>query len=398
MSSQLAINGGSPVRKKFLVYGSPAIEDDEIASVVESLRSGWIGTGPKVAAFEQAFADYVGATHAIATSSCTAALHLSMLASGVGPGDEVITTPLTFAATANAIVHTGATPVFVDVDRSTQNIDPIQIGAAITPRTKAIVPVHFAGYPCDMTTISHLAEENDLTVIEDAAHCVEGIDRESKIGSISPATCFSFYVTKNITTIEGGMVCTDDEAIASDVKVRGLHGMSKDAWSRYSDSGFKHYEVVAAGYKYNMTDIQAAIGLCQLARINESYKRRRSIWDLYTSAFEDLPIDIPDLPTEGRHALHLFTIFPRLQELSATRDEILDSLQAENIGVGVHYVALHNHPFFRDALHLRGGDFPNASWISDRTISLPLSPKLTNRDAEDVIRAVRKVIQAYRLR
>lgn len=392
----LAIDGGSPVRDDFLVFGAPQIEQVEIDEVVDSLKSGWVGTGPKVAAFEKQFAEYVGAEHAVAVSSCTAALHLSLLAAGVGQGDEVITTPLTFAATANAIVHTGATPVFADVDRETQNIEPKAIEQAVTERTKAIIPVHFAGYPCDVAAIASIANDAGAVVIEDAAHCIEGTSGGRHVGSISEATCFSFYVTKNITTIEGGMITTSDPDFAADLKVRALHGMSRDAWERYSSTGFKHYQVVNAGFKYNLTDVQASLGIHQLARIEESLARRQVVWQRYLEGFAGLPVDLPQLPATDRHAHHLFTVFPRLEELSVDRDGILTALQAENIGVGIHYVALHKHPFYQEQFGFTGDEFPSASWLSDRTISLPFSSKLTDDEVDDVIAGLTKVLTHYR--
>lgn len=395
-ADKLALDGGSPVRDDFLVFGAPQIEQVEIDEVVDSLTSGWVGTGPKVAAFEKQFAEYVGAEHAVAVSSCTAALHLSLLAAGIGAGDEVITTPLTFAATANAIVHTGATPVFADVDRETQNIDPKAIEQAVTERTKAIIPVHFAGYPCDVASISSIAKNAGAVVIEDAAHCIEGTSGGRHVGSISEATCFSFYVTKNITTIEGGMITTSDPDFAADLKVRALHGMSRDAWERYSSTGFKHYQVVNAGFKYNLTDVQASLGIHQLARIEESLARREVVWQRYLEGFAGLPVDLPQLPASDRHAHHLFTVFPRLEELSVDRDEILTALQAENIGVGIHYVALHKHPFYQERFGFTGEEFPAASWFSDRTISLPFSAKLSDAEVDDVIAGLTKVLTHYR--
>ncbi|HEX2028781.1 MAG TPA: DegT/DnrJ/EryC1/StrS family aminotransferase [Nitriliruptorales bacterium] len=396
MAAPLAILGGPPVRSSLLVFGSPLIGQPEIDEVVDSLRSGWIGTGPKVARFEEMFRDYVGARFAVAVNSCTAALHLSMLASQIGPGDEVITTPMTFAATANAIIHTGARPVFVDVDRGTQNISPDGIASAVTPRTRAIMPVHFAGYPCDMDAITSIASEHGLLVIEDAAHCVEGSFRDKKIGAIGDATCFSFYVTKNVTTIEGGMVTTNDRTLADRVKVSALHGLSRDAWRRFSDAGYRHYQVIAPGFKYNMTDVQASLGLHQLPRVGENHAHREQIWDRYDAAFADLPVDLPMRPSDGSvHALHLYTLHLRLNELSATRDEVLDALQAENIGCGVHYVGLHLHDYYQRAFGLSPDDFPESSYISERTLSIPFSAKLSQDDIDDVVAGVRKVLATY---
>ncbi len=394
--STLAINGGTKVRDDFLVYGAPLIGEDEIAEVVDCLRSGWVGTGPKTQRFQSMFAEYVGAEHAIGVSSCTAALHLSLLALGIGAGDEVITTPMTFAATANAIIHTGATPVFVDVDKTSQNLDSALIESAITPKTKAVLPVHFAGHPCDMTSINAIAAQHGLVTIEDAAHCIEGVHDGQHVGSISEATAFSFYVTKNLATVEGGMITTNNGDIADELRVRALHGMSKDAWARYSQSGFKHYDVVSAGFKYNLTDIQSAMGIHQLARIDDMSARRKQIWERYHEAFADLPIDLLALPTNGdTHALHLYQIFPRLEELSATRDEIVEAIQAENVGIGIHYRALSEHSFYQEELGVSSADYPNAKWLSDRTISLPFSARLSDDDVADVISTIVKVTRSF---
>lgn len=388
-----SIKSGRPARKDFLVFGSPMVEEPEIDEVVKTLRSGWLSTGPKVAHFEEMFKDYIGSDYALALNSCTAGLHLSMLVSGLGPGDEVITTPMTFAATANAITHIGARPVFVDVDRLTMNIDPAQIEAAITPRTKAIMPVHFAGRPCDMDPILEIAGRHNLLVIEDAAHAIEAEYKGRKIGAIGDLTCFSFYVTKNMVTGEGGMVTTNNAEWAEKLQIYGLHGMSKGAWSRYSDEGFKHYQVVYPGYKYNMMDIQAAMGIHQLPRIERYLTRREEVWRRYDKAFADLPVIIP-APAEAntKHARHLYTLLVDTDKLQISRDTFQQALQEENIGTGIHFIALHLHPYYADTYGYKRGDFPNAEFVSDRTISLPLSAKLTDEDVEDVVSAVKKVL------
>jgi dTDP-4-amino-4,6-dideoxygalactose transaminase len=381
------------MRKDFLIFGSPAIDQAEIDEVVATLRSGWIGTGPRVARFEEMFREYIGATHAIAVNSCTAALHLSMVVSGVGPGDEVITTPMTFCATANSIVHTGARPVFVDVEPDTGNIDPSRIEDAITSRTKALVPVHYAGRPCRMDKIEAIARRHGLLVIEDAAHAIEAADHGRKIGTIGDLTCFSFYVTKNVVTAEGGMVTTDNPDFAAKIKMYGLHGMSKDAWKRFSDEGYRHYEVLFPGFKYNMTDIQAALGLHQLGRISRNAERRKAIWTRYDEAFADLPLVRPAPIEDGIvHSRHLYTVLVKSEVIGKTRDQVLNELIRLNIGTGVHYTALHLHPYYREAFGHKPGNFPNAEYIGDRTLSLPLSAKLTDPEVEDVIAAVRTVV------
>jgi len=384
------------VRTSFLVFGSPRIEEDEIQEVVDALRSAWLGTGPKVARFEEMFRDYIGAKYALAVHSCTAALHLSLIASGVKPGDEVITTPMTFAATANAILHTGATPVFADVDRITMNIDPKEIEKKITPATKAILPVHFAGRACDMVSIIDIARRADAILINDAAHAIETEYNGKKIGRYGAMTAYSFYATKNIVTGEGGMVVTDDKEIADKVKIYGLHGMSKDAWKRFSDSGYKHYEIVYPGFKYNMMDLQAAIGIHQLEKIEAYSTRRRQIWDRYNEAFRDLPTLLPaPIEKNTRHALHLYTLLLDLEKLTITRDQFLDLMFRENIGTGVHYTALHLHPYYRERFGYREGDYPNAEFIGERTVSIPLSAKLSDDDVTDVINAVSTILKAH---
>lgn len=393
MRSELAFHGGRPVREGFLVFGSPCLEEPEIEEVVATLRSGWIGTGPKVGRFEEAFRQYIGAKHAVALNSCTAALHLSMLAAGIGRGDEVVTTPMTFCATANAILHCGATPVFVDVDRETQNIDPAQVESAVTSRTKAILPVHFAGRPCDMTRLERIARARGLLLVEDAAHAIESSYRGRKIGTIGDLTCFSFYVTKNLVTGEGGMVATGRAELAAKIQMLGLHGMSHDAWKRHSDAGFRQYEVLFPGYKYNMTDIQASMGLHQLPRLERYRTRRVEIWRRYDEAFADLPCHTPaPAETDTTHARHLYTLLLDVDALGRDRDRVQQELQAENIGTGIHFMSLHLHRYYRETFGFRPEQYPNAQWISERTISLPLSASLADRDVEDVIAAVRKVL------
>jgi dTDP-4-amino-4,6-dideoxygalactose transaminase len=395
--SDLAINGGSQVRQKeaFLVYGAPIIEEPEIAEVVDCMRRKWIGTGPKVMRFEKDFAQYKGANHAMALNSCTAALHLSMFAAGIGSGDEVITTPMTFCATINAIIHCGATPVIADCDRHTLNIDPKEIEKCITARTKAILPVHFAGRCCEMNRIMALAKAYDLYVIEDCAHAIESEYHGTKAGRFGDIGCFSFYVTKNIITGEGGMVITDDDRMAGRIKVLGLHGMSKDAWKRFSDEGYKHYQVIHAGYKYNMMDMQAAIGIQQLKRVDSYWERRKEIWDRYNEAFGGLPCHLPATPeVDTKHAYHLYTVMIDIDRLGKSRDWVLDALTAENIGVGVHYLPIHWHPYYRKTYNWRAEDYQNAEWIGQRTLSLPLSAALSDADVDDVIAAFTKVLTA----
>ncbi len=393
--STLAIDGGRPVRlkKNFLVFGSPLIEDKTIGAVVKVLKSRWIGTGPIVHRFEKKFAAFKGAKFAMGLNSCTAALHLSMLASGVGKGDEVITTPMTFCATVNAIIHCGAKPVLADCDRTTMNIDPQEIVKKITKKTKVILVVHFAGRPCPMNEIMAIARKHKLLVIEDCAHALETEYHGRKAGMIGDMGCFSFYVTKNITTGEGGMIITDDEPLAARIKILGLHGMSKDAWKRFSDEGYKHYQVVDAGFKYNLIDMLAVMGLYQMNRIEVYWKKRERIWKKYNQAFADLPCFTP-APSEAgtKHGYHLYTPLIDIDRLQKKRDWVLNALTAENIGVGVHYLPMNIHPFYQKTYGWKPGQFPNAEWIGHRTISLPLSPALTHQDINDTIAAFRKVL------
>lgn len=380
--------------KPFLVFGSPLIEEEEIAEVVDSMRSGWLGTGPKVQRFEQAMVAYKGVSHAMALNSCTAALHLSILAAGIGEGDEVITTPMTFCATVNAILHAGATPVLVDIDPRTLNIDAARIEEKITERTKAILPVHFAGRPCDMDPILEIARRRGLKVIEDCAHAIETEYKGRKAGAMGDLGCLSFYSTKNVVTGEGGMVLTASEEYAARIKILGLHGMSKDAWKRFSDEGFKHYQVVECGFKYNMMDIQAGIGIHQLAKVDRFWERRRVVWNRYMEAFRDLPVGLPGpVEPDTRHAFHLFTITVEKDRCGIERDSFLDRMTKHGVGVGVHYLALTEHPFYQRTMGWKPEDTPAATRFGRSTVSLPISPKLNDEDVEDVIHAVKKSLE-----
>jgi dTDP-4-amino-4,6-dideoxygalactose transaminase len=381
------------MRKDFLVFGSPRIEQPEIDEVVASLKSGWLGTGPKVARFEEDFKNYKGAPYAAAVNSCTAALHLSMLAAVLKPGDEVITTAMTFCATVNAIIHARATPVLADIDSATMNIDPEQIKAKITSKTRAILPVHFAGRACDMDAIMDIAKRHSLKVIEDCAHAIETEYHGEKAGAFGDFGCFSFYVTKNVTTGEGGMVLTKREEDAARIKTLALHGMSKDAWKRFSDEGYKHYQVVECGFKYNMMDIQAAIGIHQLKRIESYWQRRQQIWQRYNEAFADLRIGLPaDPEPQTRHAYHLHTILIDEEKCGISRDAFLNAMTAQNIGVGVHYLSIPEHPYYQNTFGWRPEDYPNAMQAGRQTVSLPLSAKLTDEDVDDVVLAVRNIL------
>jgi dTDP-4-amino-4,6-dideoxygalactose transaminase len=384
-------------RDSYLVFGSPELLDAEIEEVMATLRSAWIGTGPRVARFEKAFGAYVGTSNAVALGSCTAALHLALVLLGLQPGDEVIVPAMTFAATANAVVHAGATPVFADVDRATQCLDAEDVKRRINVRTKALIPVHFAGRACDMDAIMELARSHDLRVVEDCAHAIETLWRGRHVGTIGDIGAFSFYVTKNVVTGEGGMLVTGDGARAARARTLGLHGLSGDAWRRFSDDGFRHYEVVEPGFKYNMTDLQAAIGIHQLARVEPNLTRRNEIWDRYDEAFRGLPVSLPAPEEPGtRHARHLYTLILDVDGLSIDRDMFQSRLHQQRIGTGIHYRALHLHEYYRHTYGYALGDLPNAEWLSERTISLPLSPKLNDDDVGDVIDAVGRTLSEAR--
>jgi dTDP-4-amino-4,6-dideoxygalactose transaminase len=379
----------------FLVFGAPAIGEEEIAEVVDCMRSGWLGTGPRVARFEADFAAYrgVGPQHVAAVNSCTAALHVSMVAANLESGSEVITTPLTFCATVNAIMHAGLTPVLADVDEATGNIDPDAIEAAITPRTRAIVPVHFAGRPCEMDRILAIAKKHDLVIIEDCAHAIETEYHGTPAGRFGDFGCFSFYVTKNVVTGEGGMILGRDEEKIARARILALHGMSKDAWHRFGDAGYKHYQVVECGFKYNMMDMQAAIGLHQLAKVEKHWLRRQAIWARYDEAFADLPITTPAAPeADTRHGYHLYTIRVDSAHCAVDRDGFLNAMNARRIGTGVHYLSVAEHLYYQDYFGWKAGDWPVAMRIGRETSSLPLSPGMTDGDVDRVIAAVRAVV------
>ena len=381
-------------REQYLIFGIPDIRDSEINEVVSCLNSKWLGTGPRVHAFEEQFRQYVNSSFALAVNSCTAGLHLSLLAAKIGAGDEVITCPMTFASTANVIIHSGATPVFVDCIPFTGLIDPTKIEAAINEKTKAILAIHLYGRPCNMAALRDIAERHNLALIGDAAHAIEAEYDGKKVGTLADLNCFSFYATKNLVTGEGGMVTTDNPQFAADIPVFALHGLSKDAWQRYSDDGYKHYEVVYPGFKYNMMDLQAALGIHQLERIEKAWSRRDEIWQRYLNAFKALPIGTPP-PDEAniRHARHLFTLLVDQEDCGLNRDEFIQQLHRLNIGAGVHYRAVHLHEYYRKRFNYRPEDFPNASYLSDRTLSLPLGPSMSEVDVDDVIATVHAILE-----
>ena len=384
------------MRAQFLPFSEPLLGEEEIDAVVDCLRSGWLTSGIKVKEFEHDFAAYVGCQHALAVNSCTAALHLALEAVGVGPGDEVITCPMTFTATAAVIEHLGARPVLVDCESSTLNLDPSLIEARITPQTRAILPVHFAGQSCEMDAILGIARAHGLPVVEDAAHALPTHYRGRMIGTLGDVTCFSFYATKTVTTGEGGMAVTDRADLAERMRLMHLHGMSRDAWKRYTQNGSWSYEILAPGYKYNLTDIAASIGIHQLRRAEAFYVRRRRIARLYTEALSGLRgVEVPEVWDEDGHAWHLYVLRLVPEALTIDRDTFIARLVAMNIGVSVHFIPLHLHPYYRDKYGFAPTDFPNAYEAFQRILSLPIYPKMTDDDVQDVIDAVRSLVEEH---
>jgi dTDP-4-amino-4,6-dideoxygalactose transaminase len=398
MDADLAFHGGAPTRDRMLVFGAPLIGPEEIDEVVATLKSGWIGFGPKCQLFEERFATYTNSTHAVSTSSCTASLQIALRMCGIGPGDDVITTPMTFAATANVIELAGARPVLVDIERHTQNIDPRLVAHAVTDRVRACIPVHMCGRPCDMAAIRLISTARGIEVIEDAAHAIESQHTPYPGGSESRFKAFSFYATKNLTTGEGGMLTCRDEADADRARTLRLHGLTRHAWQRFSEAGWTPYDVLEPGYKYNMTDLQASLGLHQLARLEQSLEVRERHWAAYDRAFSSLDeVETPAPAEPGRrHSRHLYTLILRPDRLRRTRGAIISALRAEGVGTGVHFVPIHLHPYYAEKYGFVRGMFPNAEYIGDNTVSLPMSAALSDADVDDVVRAVHKVIASSR--
>jgi perosamine synthetase len=391
-SEVLAIHGGSPVRSTLLPYGRQSIDESDIQAVVETLRSDWLTTGPKVAEFEDALATWVGVKYAVSFSSGTAALHAAAFAAGLQPGDEAITSPLTFAATANCVLYQGATPVFADVAEDTLNLDPELAAARITARTKAILPVDYAGHPSDLDSILQLAERHGLIVIEDACHALGADYRGRRVGSVAHMTVFSFHPVKHLTTGEGGMVTTNNPLFAETLRRFRNHGISSDARQRQS-AGQWRYEMVLLGFNYRLTDIACALGLQQMKRLEANLARRRQIAARYAAEFRETPGVLPPQAREDvNSAWHLYPIRLNLAKLSAGRGEIFRALRAENIGVNVHYIPVHRHPYYRERFGYKGGEFPVAEDAYERLISLPMFHGMSDSDVEDVVRAVWKVV------
>ncbi len=398
MIQEIAINGGKPVRDKLLPYGHQWIDEEDIKEVSEVLRSDWITQGPKVAEFEEEFARYVGAKYAVAVSSGTAALHAACFAAQIEKGDEVITTPITFAASANFVIYQGGTPIFADIDKNTLNIDPEEIKKKITKKTKALIPVDFTGLPVDLEKILQIAKDNNLVIIEDASHALGSIYKNSKIGSVSDMSIFSFHPVKHITTGEGGMVTTNNKEYYERLKLFRTHGITKDKDKLSKYDGPWYYEMQELGYNYRLTDFQCALGLSQLKKIDKIIQHRREIAKKYNSEFKDmLEIKIPQInPADSNPAWHIYMIQLNLERLKVDRREIFEALRAENIGVNVHYIPIHLQPYYQKRFGYHPGDFPKAENYYSRAITLPIFPKMSEKDINDVIKAVKKVIEYYK--
>jgi len=394
-SQALAVDGGEPVRATFLPYGRQSVEEADIQAVVDVLRSDWLTTGPKVGEFEEVFAARVGAAHGVSFSSGTAALHAAAFTAGLKAGDEAITTPMTFAATANCVLYQGATPVFADVSADTLNLDPEQVIKKISPKTRAILPVDYAGHPAEMSAILKTAQERGLVVIEDACHALGAEYRGRRVGNLADMTVFSFHPVKHITTGEGGMVTTNNPQFAETLRRFRNHGISSDARQRQS-AGQWHYEMVLLGFNYRLPDLACALGLQQLQRLDSNLAQRREIAAVYTAAFREVPgVISPTVRAEVNPAWHLYPIRLDLAKLSVDRAQIFRALRAENIGVNVHYIPVHLHPYYRDRFGFRNGDFPVAEDTYARLVSLPMFHSMTDKDMHDVIAAVAKVFSFY---
>jgi dTDP-4-amino-4,6-dideoxygalactose transaminase len=395
--ARLASRGGVPVRDRFLPLAVPSIGEREKAIVLEVLESGWITTGAKALELGRRVADLAGARHGVAVNSATAALHLGLVASGVGAGDEVITPTYTFAACVNVIEHLGGRPVLVDVEPDTLCLDPRAVAAALTERTRAVLPVDYAGHPCDVDALEAMARPRGLSIVEDAAHALGAAWGDRPVGSRAHVTAFSFYATKNLTAGEGGCAVTNDAALAERMSLLSLHGMSRDAWKRYTDTGSWYYEVVAPGYKYNLSDVLAAIGLGQLERFEAFQRRRAEIAARYARRLGDVPeVRVPRVRSGMTHAWHLYAIALELERLTIDRGRFIQELRAENIGSSVHFIPIHLHPHFARSLGVREGQFPVAEDAYRRAISLPMFPAMTDRDVDDVVEAIRKIVAHHR--
>jgi UDP-4-amino-4,6-dideoxy-N-acetyl-beta-L-altrosamine transaminase len=398
MTQKLAINGGKPVRDKLLPYGHQWIDEEDIKAVSEVLRTDWITQGPKVTEFEEEFARYVGAKYAVAVNSGTAALHATCFAAQIEKGNEAITTPITFAASANCVLYQEGTPVFADINEDTLNIDPVEIKKKITKKTKVLIPVDFTGRPVDLEKILQIAKKNNLLVIEDASHALGATYKGRKIGSISDMTIFSFHPVKHITTGEGGMITSNNKEYYERLKLFRTHGITKEKNKLLDYDGPWYYEMQELGYNYRLTDFQCALGISQLKKIDRIIQQRREIVQKYNCEFKDMPeIKIPQLnPTDSNSAWHIYMIQLNLEKIKTGRREIFEALRAENIGVNVHYIPVHLHPYYQKKFGYHKGDFPKAENYYSRAITLPIFPKMTEKDINDVVKAVKKVINYYK--
>jgi len=386
-----------PVRENFLPFSRPTIGEDEINEVLDSLRSGWLTTGPKVARLEEAFSDWSGGQQAIAVNSATSGLHLALATMDLGAEDEVITTPLTWPSTVNNIEICGARPVFADVQKHTLQIEPAEVDRRITGKTRAVVPVHFAGAPCDLDPLREICRNRGIRLIEDAAHAVGTSYKDYLVGSDSEVAVFSFHPIKNMTTGEGGMILCRSQAEAARMRMLRFHGISRDAWKRYAKGGTPQYEVHEPGFKYNMLDLMAAIGLHQFKRLEEFNGRRKVLAENYLKLFADIPQISPlgQVPYNHQHAWHLFVVRLDIDSLTIGRDQFLQALQEENIGTGLHFPAVHLQKFYREKYGFKRGDLPSAEWNSDRIFSMPLYPSLTEADQGDVVAAIKKISKRH---
>lgn len=385
------------MNKDYLLFHKPFISEEEINEMVDTLRSGWLSMGPKTIKFEEEFNKYIGAKKSVAVNSWTAAGHLTLEAFGIEKGDEVIVPTMTFPATAEIVCYFGAKPVIVDVDENTLNISIEEIEKAITPKTKAIIPVHYGGQPCDLDEIQQIAKAHNLKVLEDAAHSLPATYKGKKIGTISDVTCFSFYATKTLSTGEGGMICTNDMEIAERCAIMRLHGINRDAWKRYSESGSWYYEVVAPGYKYNFTDLQASLGLPQLKKVDMMWESRKSIASKYMEAFKDLDlITLPTIKSDRESSWHLFPVRINLEMVTKNRAQIIEELKTNNVGVGVHFMPVHQHLYYSETFNLDDKNFPVASASFPRLMSLPIYPGMNENSVEKVITTVTEVLNRFR--
>lgn len=381
----------------FLPYHRALIEEEEMAAVLDVLRSGWLTTGPRVREFEAKFAKYIGASHAVAFSSCTAALHLALSAIGIKEGDEVILPTMTFAATGEVVLYFKARPVLVDCLKKSFHMDPEQVANAITGRTRAILPVHYAGYPCDMDAILSAARQHDVKVIEDAAHALPARHKDKIVGTLGDITCFSFYATKTLTTGEGGMVTTENAELAEHMRMLSLHGINKDAWKRYTAEGTWRYDIQEMGYKYNLTDLQASLGIAQLRKCDAMRARRADLAERYNDALGSLDsFEVPRAPLEGQHAWHLYVILVNPSALLIDRNRVIEELRSRGIGTSVHFIPLHLHTLYQERLGYRTGQFPNAEEHFERAVSLPIYPGMTDEDADRVIEALHDIARLYK--